>query len=109
MKISEMVARTRDVTSLFDKLVGPWDPTVMMTEMAGEVGTLADSIMIREGHRPPRDGVDVDLEDDIVDVLFMLVRIADHYGIDLERTYQIMILEVQQKLEHRLKEQNSQN
>jgi NTP pyrophosphatase (non-canonical NTP hydrolase) len=105
MEVSEMILMTRRVTRLFDKLVDEWQPSVMVTELVGEVGTLADSIMIREGHRPPRESSDtIDLEDDVVDVLFMLIRIADHYDIDLEQAYKNMILETREKLEQRLRD-----
>jgi NTP pyrophosphatase (non-canonical NTP hydrolase) len=100
-----MILLTRTITRLFDKLVGPWNSNIMVTELVGEVGTLADSIMIREGHRPPRESSDtIDLEDDVVDVLFMLIRIADHYDIDLEQAYKNMILETREKLEQRLRD-----
>jgi NTP pyrophosphatase (non-canonical NTP hydrolase) len=101
MKVSDMIHMTRDITRLFDKEVGEWDVPVMVTELVGEVGTLADSIMIQEGHRRPRNGEHIDLEDDIVDVLFMLIRIADHYKIDLESAYRTMIDRTRRKLEDR--------
>lgn len=102
MNVSEMIKMTRDTTRLFDKAVGPWDVSVMVTELVGEVGTLADSIMIEEGHRPSRNGDRVDLDDDIVDILFMLIRIADHYHIDIESAYEKMIHQTQRKLGDRL-------
>ena len=74
---------------------------VMVTELVGEVGTLADSIMILEDYRRPRNGEHIDLEDDIVDVLFMLIRIADHYKIDLESAYSKMIDQTREKLTER--------
>ncbi len=101
MQVSEMVHKTREVTHLFDKEVGEWNVPVMVTELVGEVGTLADSIMIREEYRRPRNGEHIDLEDDIVDVLFMLIRIADHYEIDLESAYRTMIDRTRRKLEDR--------
>ena len=101
MKVSDMVRMTREVTHLFDEEVGKWEVPVMVTELVGEVGTLADSIMIREKHRQPRNGEHIDLEDDIVDVLFMLLRIADHYKIDLESAYCTMIDRTRRKLEDR--------
>jgi NTP pyrophosphatase (non-canonical NTP hydrolase) len=108
MELSEIVARTREITSLFDELVGEWDVSVMVTELTGEVGTLADSIMIQEGHRPARNKEDViDLEDDIADILFMLIRIADHYDIDLEGAYQNLLRQTHRKLEQRLQAKNS--
>ncbi len=102
MKVSDMVYMTREITRLFDKDVGEWDISVMLTELTGEVGTLADSIMIEQGHRKPRNDDPIDLEDDIVDVMFMLIRIADHYGINLENAYKKMIYHTREKLENRL-------
>jgi|GEM_PF-1097071 DNA repair photolyase/NTP pyrophosphatase (non-canonical NTP hydrolase) len=102
MKVSDMVEMTREVTRLFDRDVGEWNVNVMVTELVGEVGTLADSIMIQEGHRPSRNGDHIDLEDDIVDILFMLIRIADHYKVDLESAYSDMIKRTRRKLEDRL-------
>lgn len=102
MDVSEMVTMTRDITHLFDEIVGKWDINVMVTELVGEVGTLADSIMIQEKKRPPRNGDSIDLEDDIVDILFMLIRIADHYDIDIESAYAKMIKQTRRKLDDRL-------
>jgi NTP pyrophosphatase (non-canonical NTP hydrolase) len=102
MKVADMIRITREVTCLFDEEVGKWDIPVMVTELVGEVGTLADSIMMKERYRPLRDGDHIDLEDDIVDVLFMLIRIADHYEIDLESAYKAMIARTRKKLEDRM-------
>jgi NTP pyrophosphatase (non-canonical NTP hydrolase) len=102
MEVSKLIEMTRETTGLFDKAVGKWDISVMVTELMGEVGTLADSVMIREGYRPARNGEPIDLEDDIVDVMFMLMRIADHYDIDVESAYQEMIEKTQRKLKDRL-------
>ncbi len=102
MQVSDMVYMTREITNLFDQVVGEWDASVLLTELAGEVGTLADSIMIKEGHRKPRNDEPIDLEDDIVDVMFMLIRIADHYNINLEEAYKNMIYHTREKLQTRL-------
>jgi NTP pyrophosphatase (non-canonical NTP hydrolase) len=103
LQVSDIVRMTREITRLFDQDVGEWDVPVMLTELTGEVGTLADSIMIKEGYRLPGNGYHIDLEDDIVDVMFMLIRIADHYNIDLEKEYEKMIGITRQKLENRLR------
>lgn len=99
MEVSEMVRITRDVIHRFDEAVGEWDISVMVTELVGEVGTLADSIMIKEGHRPSRNEESIDLEDDIADVMFMLIRIADKYEIDIEQAYKDMIRQTHRKLD----------
>ena len=58
--------------------------------------------MIKERHRQPGNEEHIDLEDDIVDVMFILIRIANHYEIDLESTYQTMIKRTREKLEDRM-------
>jgi NTP pyrophosphatase (non-canonical NTP hydrolase) len=99
MKVSELVEQTRQVTRLFDGVVPrEWGIEAMVTELTGEVGTLADEIMIKEGYRAPRNGDPIDIADDIVDILFMLVRIADYYAVDLDEAYQKMIDGTREKL-----------
>jgi NTP pyrophosphatase (non-canonical NTP hydrolase) len=108
LTLKELTLTVRGTATLFDQLVGPWNADIMMVELAAEVGTLADSIMIREGHRPPRSSLDdIDLEDDVADVLFMLVRIADHYNIDLDNAYERMICGTRRKLEKLMEEQQT--
>jgi hypothetical protein len=76
---------------------------VMMSELAAEVGTLADSVMITEGHRPPCPGAaPVDLADDVTDVLFMLVRLADHYEMDLSEADARMLTVTVEHLEQQM-------
>ena len=48
-----------------------WTIETMMVELQAEVGTLSDSVMIKEGYRPIRDGDELDLADDLADVLFL--------------------------------------
>lgn len=96
--MQELSKGTREITTLFDQLVGPWNATTMMTELTAEIGTLADSVMITEGHRKPRPGEVIDLEDDITDVLFLLIRLADYYHINLDIAYHRMLNRTQQKL-----------
>lgn len=90
MDFTALMTETRELTRLFDQQVGSWSVPVMVTELVAEVGTLADSIMIHEGYRRSR-GDPLDLHDDLADVLFMLLRIADHYQIDMERAYVEML------------------
>jgi NTP pyrophosphatase (non-canonical NTP hydrolase) len=99
MQISDMVERTREVTALFDEVVPrTWGIEAMMVELVGEVGTLADEIMLQEGYRRTRSADRLRLEDEVVDVLFMLVRVADYYGIDLDEAYVTMLDKTEAKL-----------
>lgn len=99
MHVSEMMQMTREVADLFDEQVGPWSVPVMLTELMAEVGTLADSLMIQEGYRRPRADVP-DLSDDVADILFMLLRIADAYHIEIASAYKEMIQRTRERLVH---------
>ena len=91
--IQELLEKTVEVQELFRKLEKrPWTIDTFLMELTAEVGTLADSIVIREGYRQLRKGQEpVDLEDDISDILFILFMIANHYGIDIGKSYLSMI------------------
>lgn len=92
-------------TAALQKLLGrfearPWTAEAFVIELLAEAGTLADSVMIKEGYRKLRDSQDaIDLEDDICDVLFVLLMIADHYGIDIGKSYLFMVNTTRKKLE----------
>ena len=99
MNFSEFVKITRELIKLFEKIEPrSWSVEAMATELAGEVGTLCDSIMIRENFRSQELNRKIDIEDDIADILFMLIRIADYYEIDIENEYKKMINETKEKL-----------
>lgn len=99
MTIQELVSETaRLKRQLQERESRPWTIEVYMVELLAEIGTLADSIMIKEGFRPIRSGDELDLEDDISDILFLLVNIATHYNIDLENAYMTMIRKTSEKL-----------
>lgn len=103
MKISEMIEMTKEVKDMFDKIsTKKWGIETIMTELTGEVGTLADSIMIKEGYRATREGQVIDLADDIMDVIFMLILISDYYNIDMEEAYKNMIKITKEKLNKKM-------
>lgn len=107
MQVSELVAATRELVALF-KQIEPrsWGVDAMLNELTAEVGTLADSVMIVEGYRRGRNE-DIDLQDDIADILFMLLRIADYYQIDIDTAYLQMVQATKAKLTARLAARNS--
>jgi NTP pyrophosphatase (non-canonical NTP hydrolase) len=99
MTVKELIDRTEETLQRFRSVEKrPWTPEACMTELMAEAGTLADSIMIREGYRSRGGDHKVDLEDDISDVLFMLIMICQHYGIDLEKAYRRMLDDTDAKL-----------
>ena len=104
LTVRDLVGATRDLVELFARLeTRKWTVETGVMELLAEAGSLADSIVIREGYRPVRPGQKpIDLEDDVSDVLFVLIMIADKYGIDLGAAYLKMLNRTRLKLEQKL-------
>ncbi len=101
-----LIEQTRELHERFSLLNSrPWTIETYVVELLGEVGTLADTIMIQEKYRECRVGQELDLEDDIVDIIFILIHIADHYNIDLNKAYEEMLRVTAEKLNQQEKAQ----
>ncbi len=98
--MTDLARKTEELRQLFAKVENrPWTIEAYAIELLAEVGTLADSLMIQENYRSLRADQDpLDLEDDIVDVMFVLFMIANHYGIDVAAAYGKMVEETKQKI-----------
>jgi NTP pyrophosphatase (non-canonical NTP hydrolase) len=103
MTSKELIEQTRELQRRFSLLNNrTWTIETYVIELLGETGSLADSIMIQENYRQHRTGQKpINLADDIVDIIFILVNIADHYGIDLETAYKEMLKVTDEKLKQR--------
>ncbi len=102
MTIQELVDETKRLQNRFSELESrPWTIETYAVELLAEAGTLADSIMIQEGYRQIRPGQEINLDDDICDILFVLIMIANHYSIDLEESYVSMLKSTFEKLDKR--------
>lgn len=87
MEIEKMVNDTQSFTKRVQELLGSQvhgDAVTLVTDLSRTVGILADSVLVTEKKRLPRQ---VRLAHDITDVLYMLISISDHYNIDLERVW----------------------
>ncbi len=98
--VSDLAKRTRTVQQLFAEIEQrPWTVETFVVELLAEAGTLADSVMITEGYRRLRKTQSqIDLEDDVCDILFVLFMIADHYDIDIGKSYVSMLEETVEKI-----------
>ena len=97
--LQEIIDRTVALHKAFRKTeIRPWNIDIYAVELLAEAGTLADSIMIKEGYRKLRSGQVIDLEDDICDVIFVLLMIAHHYEINVEQAYLSMIDSAYEKI-----------
>lgn len=85
----------RKTVSRFQKIEGkPWGVEGAVIELAKQVGQLSALVMNREGYyyaerEKESDNYkasDDNIADELADIVFAVVRIADHYGIDLVAT-----------------------
>jgi NTP pyrophosphatase (non-canonical NTP hydrolase) len=90
-----LIDMTRKVIAAFDRVERrPWTIEATTIELMKQVGDLARRIMTQEQYYlPDRDerseyqtSVD-DIGDELADILYCLIRIAEHYRIDLEAAH----------------------
>ncbi len=91
----DAINETRKSISRFQKIEGkPWGVEGAVIELTKQVGELSALIMNQEGYYfAGRDKLGdkyasskESIADELADVMFAVVRIADHYGIDLVDT-----------------------
>lgn len=92
----EAIKDIRKTISRFQKIEGkPWGVEGSVIELAKQVGQLSALVMNREGYYfPEREKIDSKsygatnekIADELADIMFAVVRIADHYNIDLVAT-----------------------
>lgn len=93
LSFQEIIEFHRQVIKKFEKVERkPWGIEGSMIELTKQVGDLAKHVMVYEKYYlADRDQVDeykttkANLADELTDLFFIIVRIADHYGIDLEK------------------------
>jgi len=91
----EAINDIRKSVSRFQKIEGkPWRVEGAVIELAKQVGQLSALVMNREGYYYAERDKESDnykssnnnIADELADIMFAVVRIADHYGIDLVST-----------------------
>jgi NTP pyrophosphatase (non-canonical NTP hydrolase) len=90
---NEAITIIREMAERFKKIEGrPWGAEGTAIEMTKQVGELCALIMTREGYYfNNRDKIggnkysvqDKAIADELFDILFATIRMADHYGINL--------------------------
>jgi NTP pyrophosphatase (non-canonical NTP hydrolase) len=91
----ELVEMTRQVITAFDKVEQrPWSIEVTMLELIKQVGDLAKHILMHERYylqdraNNPNYRTSVeDIGDELADIMYCVIRIAEHYKIDLEAAH----------------------
>lgn len=87
----EMEEMYRQIVKRFSKIeLQEWRGEGAMIELSKQVGELAKQVMIKEKYYALEGDVpDVDerLGNEMADVIAQVMRLADHYGIDLEKAF----------------------
>lgn len=95
LTFQEIVDKSLEVIEEFEKVEKKkWGVEGAMIELSKQVGELAKNIMMTEGYyMAGRDSLPEyqtskdKIADELSDVLFMTIRIADHYKINLEKEH----------------------
>ncbi len=91
----DLINMSRKVIAAFDRAEQrPWTIEVTMVELMKQVGDLAKHVMVKEQYYlPDRDNHPnykteiADIADELADILHGVIRIAEHYQIDLEAAH----------------------
>lgn len=89
---SDAIKATKHNIARFEKIEGKqWDVEGSVIELAKHVGQLSALVMNREGYyflqreklNSSYDATNDRIADELVDIMFAVVRIASHYNVDL--------------------------
>jgi len=91
----DLLVITRQVIQAFSKVEQrPWTVEATMIELMKQVGDLSKRIMTLEQYYVPDRAINPtyittveDIGDELADVFYCLIRIAEHYHIDLEQAH----------------------
>jgi len=95
LTFQEVMAKSVEVIREFEKVEKKkWGVEGAMMELSKQVGELSKNVMMFEGYyMAGRDSLKEyqtsknKIADELSDVLFIVIRIANHYGIDLEKEH----------------------
>ncbi len=96
ISFTEAIELAKQIIRRFEKVEAkPWGVEGGMIELSKQVGELAKLVMVQERYYfPDRDKLDSKYDtskekigDELADILFAIIRIADHYGIDLNHAH----------------------
>ncbi|RLJ01089.1 MAG: hypothetical protein DRP06_00380 [Candidatus Aenigmatarchaeota archaeon] len=91
----ELIEITKGVFREFEKVEQrPWTVEVTMMELSKQIGDLAKHIMVFEKYylkereeNPNYKTTKEDIGDELADILYCLIRISEHYKINLEEAH----------------------
>lgn len=91
----ELLTITREVITAFEAVEQrPWTIEATMIELMKQVGDLSKHIMMAEryylpdrAHAPNYKTGQADIADELADIFYCVIRVAEHYEIDLEQAH----------------------
>ena len=96
MSLTECQARVDTWIAQFEE--GYFDPLTNMVRLSEEVGELAREVNHRFGRKTKKPGEpEGDLGDEMADILFVLICLANREGIDLQAAFDRMMAKVEQR------------
>ena len=95
MLFKDIIKKSLNVIGEFEKVEKrKWGVEGAMIELSKQVGELAKNLMVFEGYYmagrdnlPEYSTSKEKIADELSDILFMIIRIAEHYKIDLEKEH----------------------
>ncbi len=103
MSLEEIKKRSQYLFQRFEKIEPKrWTIEGSVMELATEVGDLTEIVLRKEYYKQNiYEDLDYQIRDEISDVLFVLMRIADYYNINLDDAYKEMEKLVDERLKSR--------
>ena len=86
------------VDELIREMGGYWKPFEMLAALTEELGELADAMLAYEGVKGEAD--ERKLREELGDVLFALLCIANHYGIDVSKELRATVEKYRRRYEN---------
>lgn len=92
----ELIKRTRETIKKFQEVEQrQWNAEGCMIELSKQVGELAKNIMMiekyylstRDQEQEYNKASKEEIANELADILFIIIRLADHYNIDLEKAH----------------------
>jgi len=96
MDFEEAINIAKVIIKRFKKIEGkPWGAEGSMIELSKQVGELSKLVMVREGYyfydrvvgNEKYEATQEKIGDELADILYSVIRLADHYDIDLETAH----------------------
>lgn len=104
MEFQELINKSKQIKQAYDELnrkegFKSWELTEYMEGLVGDTGDLSKLIMARRGFRFSDEDVDDKIAKELTDCLWSIVIISTELNIDLDKSFQNTLKQLQDKLE----------